>query len=254
MQNFPVTCKKLLIAEPLKSSHYNNGGSDVSIESINDNPYMKRKWINNEKLSDEQYYKDNPDSLIPLFEKELMELGFGFETSNQTFGFMPKHKKKIIPLAIKYYQLSKEQKRHNEQTHFMRFFNYKGVCEVVPMLIGDFYSSETPDITRWFISDCIYTIMSDQYIDDYLNIVSTNMYGYNRQMFVLLLGKLRTEKAIPALIKLLEDEQVRLHAIKALAYFKSEDFRCHFERFQNSSNPGWRKYAKQGLEKLDGSK
>lgn len=62
-------------------------------------------------------------------------------------------------------------------------------------------------------------------------------------MIVLLLGKLKEECAIPTLIDLLEDEEVRLHAISALGEFKREEFRCYFERFQNSTHPGWRKYA-----------
>ena len=71
-------------------------------------------------------------------------------------------------------------------------------------------------------------------------------------MIVLLLGKLKEESAIPTLIDLLEDEEVRLHAISALGEFKREEFRCYFERFRNSAHPGWRKYAKSAIKKLDG--
>lgn len=78
------------------------------------------------------------------------------------------------------------------------------------------------------------------------------MYGRNRQMIVLLLGKLKEECAIPTLIDLLEDEEVRLHAISALGEFKREEFRCYFERFQNSTHPGWRKYAE--AKDTDGAK
>ena len=80
------------------------------------------------------------------------------------------------------------------------------------------------------------------------------MYGRNRQMIVLLLGKLKEECAIPTLIDLLEDEEVRLHAISALGEFKREEFRCYFERFQNSKHSGWRKYARSALKKLDSHK
>lgn len=56
--------------------------------------------------------------------------------------------------------------------------------------------------------------------------------------------KLKEESAIPTLIDLLEDEEVCLHAISALGDFKREEFRCYFERFQDSTHLGWRKYAK----------
>ena len=71
----------------------------MSIEDINNNPNMIKMWLDNEKAAEEQYYKDNTDSLIPLFEKELRDLGFEFETSNQAVGFIPKHKKVILPIA-----------------------------------------------------------------------------------------------------------------------------------------------------------
>ena len=70
-------------------------------------------------------------------------------------------------------------------------------------------------------------------------------------MIILLLGKLKEESAVPILIDLLEDDEVRLQAICALGEFKKEEFRCHFERFQNSTHPGWRKYAKAALKKLN---
>ena len=69
-------------------------------------------------------------------------------------------------------------------------------------------------------------------------------------MIILLMGKLKLEKAIPILIELLEDETVRLHAICALGDFKKEEFRPYFERFSNDKHSGLRKYAKKALKKL----
>lgn len=223
----------------------------MSIKDINNNPDLIRMWLDNEKKAEEQYYKDNPDSLIPLFEKELKNLGFEFETSNQAVGLIPKYKKLILPISIKYYQLAKEFEKPNEQNHFMRFLRIKGLDEIIPMLLEDYYSEKTEDLTRWFISECIYEIRSKNFVKEYLDIVSNKMFGRNRQMIVLLLGKLKEESAIPILIKLLEDEEVCLHAISALGNFKREEFRPYFERFQNSTHPGWRKYAKAALKKLD---
>lgn len=224
----------------------------MSIEDINNNPNMIKMWIDNEKAAEEQYYKDNTDSLIALFEKELRNLGFEFETSNQAIGFIPKHKKVILPIATKYYQLAKALEKPNEQNYFMRFLCIKGLDDVIPMLLEDYYSEKTADLTRWFISDCIYQIRSKSFVKEYLDIVSNRMFGRNRQMVILLLGKLKEESAIPTLIDLLEDEEVRLHAISALGEFKREEFRCYFERFQNSTHPGWRKYAKSAIKKLNG--
>lgn len=223
----------------------------MGIEDINNNPNMIKMWLDNEKVAEEQYYKENTDSLIPLFENELISLGLEFETSNQAVSFIPKHKKMILPIATKYYQLAKKLEKPNEQNYFMRFLCIKGLDDVIPMLLEDYYFEKTADLTRWFISDCIYQIRSKNFVKEYLDIVSSRMFGRNRQMIVLLLGKLKEESAISILIDLLEDEEVRLHAICALGEFKREEFRCHFERFQNSTHPGWRKYAKAALKKLN---
>lgn len=207
--------------------------------------------IHNEKEAAERYYIENPDSLIPLFERELRELGFDFEVSSQTFGFIPKYKKDILPIAVRYYQLAKKHKKTNEQMHFMGFFRIKGFDDIVPMLLEDYCSEETDDLTRWFISDCLYYIRSKKFIREYQIISSNRLFGINRQMIVLLLGKLKDDTSVPILIALLEDEEVRLQAICALGEYKRESFRCYFERFKDDTHPGWRKYARAALKKLD---
>ena len=226
----------------------------MTMKNINNNPNLIKLWTDNEKMAEKQYYKENSDSLIPLFEQELRNLGFEFETSNQVFDLSGKHAKAIVPIAIKYYQLAKELDKPNEQNHFMSFFYIKGLDDVIPTLIEDYYSEKTTDLTRWFISDCIYQIRSRHFVKEYLEIAINKTFGQNRQMIVLLLGKLKEEGAISTLISLLEDEDVRLHAICALGEFKREEFRCHFEKFQNSTHPGWRKYAKAALKKLNNLK
>lgn len=207
--------------------------------------------IHNEKEAAERYYIENPDSLIPLFERELRELGFDFEVSSQTFGFIPKYKKDILPIAVRYYQLAKKHKKTNEQMHFMGFFRIKGFDDIVPMLLEDYYSKEADDLTRWFISDCLYCIRSKKFIREYQKISSNKLFGINRQMIVLLLGKLKDDTSVPILIALLEDEEVRLQAICALGDYKREDFRGYFDRFKDDANPGLRKYARAALKKLD---
>ena len=223
----------------------------MSIKCINEDPEKLKRFIEARKKDQEEYRKKNPDSLLPLFENELKELGFEFEISSQVKGFLPKHKKTIVPIAIRYYQLAKEKRKSNEQNYFLGLLHVRGNDEVIPMLLADYYSAETENLTRWFISDCIYTIRSKKFIKEYLEIVTNTSFGTNRKMIILLLGSLKEETAIPTLINLLEDEDVRLQAIVALGNFKREEFRCHFERFQDSKHYGWRKYSRKALAKLN---
>ena len=223
----------------------------MSFKEINENPVFLRKYIDNRKETMEQYQIKHPDSLVPLFEAELRNLGFVFEISDQIHNYLPEHKDVILPITIKYYNLAKKLKKDNEQNHFLSYFRYKGFIEVIPTLLEDYYSSETTNLTQWFISDCLYEIRSKKYVDEYLKIIANSTFKGNRIMLIRLVGQFKTEKAIPILIDLLEDEMVRLHAIYALGCFKREEFRCHFERFQDDKRDELRKSSRQALAKLD---
>lgn len=223
----------------------------MSLDVIIQNPTLSQKWIEREKKANEAYFREHPDSFLIPFSKNLRDLGFQFETTNQITSFMPKHKTLILPLAQKYYLLARDQRKSNEQDYFLSFFHYKGLDDSVPFLLAEYESPSTPELTRWYLSDSIYSIRSSRYTDDYLKIVQNPAFGQNRQLIVLLLGKMKVEKAIPTLISLLEDETVCLQAIDALGQFKKEEFRSLFIRFENSSHPGWRKYSRIAIQKLD---
>lgn len=198
------------------------------------------------KASEERTDK-NPDSILSAFKRELLNLGFDFQVLNQAESLLPKYKDTVLPVVIKYYKMAKLK---NEKQYLLGWFHHKGLEEVVPMLLKDYYSNNS-DIDKWAIGDRLYQIRSKKYIDDYLKIISDSSYGQDRQMIILLVGKLKVEAAIPILIDLLEDEGVRLQAIVALGDFKRENLRPYFERFQNAKHPGWRKYAKAALKKLE---
>ena len=218
----------------------------VSNYDINSNPALVKHMLEQYKAGEEQMER-NPDSILPAFKQELLNLGFNFQVLNQAESLLPKYKDTVLPVVIKYYKMAKLK---NEKQYLLGWFHHKGLEEVVPMLLKDYYSNNS-DIDKWAIGDRLYQIRSKKYIDDYLKIISDSSYGQDRQMIVLLVGKLKVEAAIPILIDLLEDEEVRLQAICALGCFKREEFRTYFERFQNCSQPGWRKYSKLALKKLD---
>ena len=219
----------------------------MSNYDINNNAFLTDQMIQ-QHLAGEEQARNNPESILLEFKQELLDLGFSFQVLNQAEKLLPKYKSIVLPVVIKYYKLDKIS---SEKQYLLKWFHHKGLEEVVPMLLEDYFSSN-PNIDRWAIGDRLYQIRSKNYIKEYLTIVRDCSYGYSRQMIVLLLGKLKEESAIPTLIDLLEDEEVRLHAISALGEFKREEFRCYFERFQNSTHPGWRKYAKAALKKLNG--
>ncbi len=218
----------------------------MSNYDINSNPDLVKHMLEQCKASEERTDK-NPDSILAAFKQELLNLGFDFQVLNQAESLLPKYKDTVLPVVIKYYKMAKLK---NEKQYLLGWFHHKGLEEVVPMLLKDYYSNNS-DIDKWAIGDRLYQIRSKKYIDDYLKIISDSSYGQDRQMIILLVGKLKVEAAIPILIDLLEDEGVRLQAIVALGDFKRENLRPYFERFQNAKHPGWRKYAKAALKKLE---
>lgn len=226
----------------------------MGLDIINDNAELLTKWINREKVKAQRYYESHPYSLIPSFENELRSLGLKFEISNQLLAYMPDKKEMILPIAIKYYQKAKQENLADEQNHFLQFFHYKGLNSLVPMLIADYKLATTTELTRWMISDCLYQIRSKDWLGEYISIVSNPQYGINRQMIVLLLGKLKDAAAVPALIMLLDDADVSLQALSALSEYRSPELRVHFERFMTSKHLGLKKVAVSALKKIDSKK
>ena len=91
----------------------------MGLDIINDNPKFLSEWISREKSKEQLYNESHPNSLIPKFEDELRALGLNFEISNQLLGYMPRQKKTILPIAIKYYQKAKQENFPDEQNHFL---------------------------------------------------------------------------------------------------------------------------------------
>lgn len=224
----------------------------MSWKTVKNNPAFLKQLYDEEVEQEHQYIQSHPNSLLPLFCQELRAIGLVIDFSNQAKCLLPKYKKLIFPIVLKYYRLSQTLRMENEQLFFMGFFRYKGMDEVVPELLAEYRSPQSSDIVKWCISDSLYSIRSIKHANDYIELINNPDYGVNRQLIILLVGKLRLEAAIPSLLQLLEDDKVCMHAISALGDFKREEFRPIFERFSCDSHPGWRKYAKNALNKLDG--
>lgn len=220
----------------------------MSHYDINSNPALVKQIIENSKKEFEKYLEKHPDSLIPPFEKQLRDLGFQFEISGQINQFLPKHKKTILPIAIRYYQ---QVKYDNEKNFFISLFHYRGFEEVVPMLLRDFYSDKTPSLTREFIGEALRVIRSKKYIDDYLKIIASPQYGLARAPIFSLIGSLKVEQAIPVLIHLLkEDPQFTPCVLQTLAVYKRSELKPYFEHYVNSSDKNLRKIASAALKNI----
>lgn len=226
----------------------------MSWKTVKDSPAFQKQLLDEMIEQEKEYLQSHPNSLIPIFCQELRELGFEFDLYHHVKCFLPKYTELISPIALKYYRLAKTEKIENEQLFFMGFLRYRGMDEVVPELLTEYRSPQSSNTVKWVISDCLYDIRSPKYANEYIEIINNPNYGINRQMIVLLVGKLLIEDAIPSLLKLLEDDIVCLHAIIALGDFKKDEFRPIFERFSSDKHSGKRNYAQKALKQLGNSK
>jgi len=113
-----------------------------------------------------------------------------------------------------------------------------------------FNSFEQNPPYRWAIGNTMEVIMTDDDIEEIIKIVSTPENGISRQMFVSALGKIKSEKSEQVLISLLEDEQVRIHAIDALGKMKSYRAKLKISEIANSSKGSLKKEAIKALKKI----
>lgn len=191
---------------------------------------------------------EHPYSLIPLFEQELRDRGFQFEISEQIKWFLPKHKKTILPIAIRFYQ---QATYDNEKNFFISLFHYRGFEEVIPMLLDDFYSDKTPYLTRQFICETLRAIRSKNYIEDYIRIINNPKYGLARAPIFWLIGSLKVEQAIPVLINLLDgDDEYTARILKTLAMYKRTELKPYFERFIDNADNNLQKIAIAALKNM----
>lgn len=194
----------------------------------------------------EAAYQSNPRSVLADFSNELRDMGFEFETLYHAITLTKTHGALIAPLALKYYQ---QATLENEKRYLLSWIPKQAASSAIPILLQDFYSDKG-NVDRWAIADTLYGFASPKYWQEYLDIISKSEYGIDRQMLILLAGKLKIEEAIPVLITLLDDECVTLHALCALSRYKNPEFRGYFERFVNSPNTAWRKQAMKALQQL----
>jgi hypothetical protein len=105
-------------------------------------------------------------------------------------------------------------------------------------------------LLRWTIGNTIYTTITEDSVDSILPIVQDKTNGMSRQMFVLALGKLKSEKAENVLICLLDDDEVIHQALEALGKMKSKGAKDKIAMLTNHPKAAIRKRAKNVLKKV----
>lgn len=105
---------------------------------------------------------------------------------------------------------------------------------------------------RWSIGDALERVADESVIDDVIEIATDASHGHHRALVVTALGNMRKqrERALPVLLKLLDDEVVAPYAVMALGKLKAREARTAVKRFLNHPESWVRKEAKKTLARL----
>jgi hypothetical protein len=121
-----------------------------------------------------------------------------------------------------------------------------------PALINEFRNSE--DATglgiRWVIGNALSVVADDSVFDEVESLARDRSFGKARQMVVVGLGRSKDPRAVPLLVELLNDEDVAVHALKALAQLKPSGVRAAVEPLLDHPQALLRREAKKALAKL----
>lgn len=117
-------------------------------------------------------------------------------------------------------------------------------------LLKLYESSQLNDTSlRWAIGNAFTVIIVREDIPKILEIIKNKNNGLSRQMFLLSLGVFKIEEVEVALIELLNDDEVVLHALSSLRKFKSIQAVNTVQTLMNHENNAVRKESKNYLAK-----
>lgn len=175
---------------------------------------------------------------------EANEMGFKVENFNELVA-MKRKIKNFVPVLLKYLFMFEKD---NYKEAIIRILGVKGFYQATEILL-DLYFNDVP-LDKWAIGDALYSIQDKRFEEKYIDIVRDRENGRSRQMVVLLLGKLKCEKAIPTLISLLKDNEVAGHAVIALGNFKKVELIEYIEPFLRNEKTWIRKEAEKAIGKI----
>ncbi len=110
--------------------------------------------------------------------------------------------------------------------------------------------SKDENLFRWAIGNTINVIVEPKDEERILEIVNDKSNGTSRQMFVLALGKIKSDNSENVLINLLDDEDVAAHAIISLGKLKSLKAKSKIAELVNHEKYLIKKEAKKALKKI----
>lgn len=175
----------------------------------------------------------------------LRKRGYSINSINDLMRLSSKERELIPFLSGLLEQFTDE----NDKEFIVRCLGVKGFQEIISKLLEEFKTAKGNSY-RWAIANSI-NIIHDMTIEQELITLSENKkYGTGRQMLVLSLGCYKTDSSIKCLRGLLQDEEVRGHALRALGKCGNSEVLPDIEKYCDSDNRWIRKEALNAVDKI----
>ena len=175
----------------------------------------------------------------------LRKRGYSINSINDLMRLSSKERELIPFLSGLLEQFTDE----NDKEFIVRCLGVKGFQEIIPKLLEEFKTAKG-NSHRWAIANSI-NIIHDMTIEQELITLSENKkYGTGRQMLVLSLGCYKTDSSIKCLRGLLQDEEVRGHALRALGKCGNSEVLPDIQKYCDSDNRWIRKEALNAADKI----
>jgi hypothetical protein len=113
-------------------------------------------------------------------------------------------------------------------------------------------NSEVDTELRWVAGNALEVLWDDTAFDQLHAICADTGYGRARQMVVIGMGKSQNPAAADTLIRLLDDNDVRLHAVQALRKLRPDAAHEPLTRLRDTQDAYMRKEIDKTLAKLAG--
>lgn len=175
----------------------------------------------------------------------LRKRGYSINSINDLMRLSSKERELIPFLSGLLEQFTDE----NDKEFIVRCLGVKGFQEIISKLLEEFKTAKGNSY-RWAIANSI-NIIHDMTIEQELITLSENKkYGAGRQMLVLSLGCYKTDSSIKCLRGLLQDEEVRGHALRALGKCGNSEVLPDIQKYCDSDNRWIRKEALNAADKI----
>lgn len=187
-----------------------------------------------------------------LIKDELLKVGIEV---NNIYDLVNTNKSyaEVIPVLINLIQIVNGKREKEGIIRALTVKEAKGIANKV--LLNEFYLNAKKDLSLlWVIGNAMSIIATKEDIKELIDIVRDKSYGTSRQMFVLALGKFKTDEVENVLISLLDDNDIVLHVLSALGKIKSQKAITKILEIEKYSKGAKKKEAIKALKRINNIK